>query len=324
MSANLTFEGFGRHERVAADKVQTFPREDIQLDARCQARAQIDNDAVADYAAAYERGDAMPPIDVFLVAGAPYLVNGFHRFTGQVKNGTTFIRATVVGSGTIDDAIWHASRANATNGLRRTNEDKRRAVRLALESKVGVEQSSRSIAEHVRVSPTFVSEVRTAWEAEQRAKREPTVHVDSSTPAPAPKRVGKDGKARPATQPKRAKARESHESDAPCDPGVAETRVELDAEASVLPDFAGPVAQLAKDIAALRVRARKVVAETTVHAQSLERHLKDAENVVDGATPVVCPRCSGAKCARCRGRGWLTKNDSSARAATEKRLGGAA
>lgn len=307
---------------------QTFPREDIRLDARCQARAAIDSDAVADYAAAYERGDDLPPVDVFLVAGAPYLVNGFHRFTGQVKNGTTFIRANVVGSGTIDDAIWHASRANATNGLRRTNEDKRRAVRLALESKVGCEQSSRVIAEWVQVSDKTVSEVRREVELRKSA-------VATDAPAEPPKRVGKDGKARPATQPKRAAAptppvakreptpaTESHESDAPRDPGFAESRVELDVEASVLPPFAAPLAQLAKDIAALRVRARKVVAETTVHAQTVERALKDAENAVDGAVPEPCPHCHGAKCARCRSRGWVARNDVAQFNATAKQLAG--
>jgi transposase-like protein len=309
--------------------VQTFPIEDIQLDARCQARAKIDNDAVDDYAAAYERGDDLPPIDVFLVAGKPYVVNGFHRFTAQLKNGVSFLRTTTVGTGTIDDAIWHASRANATNGLRRTNEDKRRAVRLALESAVGSEQSSRVIAEWVGVHHDLVSKVRSEVEGRQLADSA------SSTPAPAPKRVGKDGKARPATQPKRAAAptpavakgeptpaTESHESDAPRDPGLAESRVELDAEASVLPPFAAPLAQLAKDIAALRLRARKVVADTTVHAQSLERALKDAENAVDGAVPVMCPACVSAGCTKCRSRGWVTRNDAASIDATSKRLAG--
>lgn len=314
----------------------TCPIEEIAADPRLQARFAADDVAIADYRAAYERGEDLPPLDVFDVAGVLYLVDGFHRGRALLAAGHTFAKYRIVGSGTFDEAVWYATKVNATNGIRRTPEDKRKAVRMALENPIGAEQSSRVIADHIGVSHTFVSEIRAKWEAERAS----TGNDASSTPTSAPKRVGKDGKARPATQPKRAAAptpavakgeptpaTESHESDAPRDPGLAESRVELDAEASVLPPFAAPLAQLAKDIAALRLRARKVVADTTVHAQSLERHLKDAEGVVEGAIPSVCRWCQAASapgCTKCRGRGWLTKNDSSARAATEKRLGGAA
>ncbi len=313
---------------------KTFPIEDIQLDARCQARATIDNDAVADYAAAYERGDELPPVDVFMVAGKPYLINGFHRLTSQIKIGKTFTETTIVGTGTIDDAIWHATRANAANGLRRTNEDKRRAARLALESKVGADQSSRVIAEWIGVSDFLIREVRESVESQLRESRSSSSReVQALAPEPAPKRIGKDGKARSVTQPKpkREPSKPAPKADAAPTP-VAEERepeqesepeahVELDVEVSGLPSFRGALIQLAKDIAALRVRARKVVAETLVHGQSLERQLKDAESTVDAGIPETCPFCLGGKCSRCQSRGWASRTDVAQWTATAKRLG---
>ncbi len=81
----------------------------------------------------------------------------------------------------MDEAIWLASRANLTHGVRRTNEDKRRAVEMALSSK-GASMSDRAVAEHVGVTHPLVSKVRGEVET-----------VTTST-----ERIGRDGKVYPA------------------------------------------------------------------------------------------------------------------------------
>src|SRR5690606_14855359 len=138
------------------------------LDERCQARADVDHDAVQEYRAAYEAGVELPPPRVFMVSGKAILIDGFHRVPAAMNAGKRWLRCEGVGEGTIDEAIWHAAAVNQTHGVRRTNADKRRAVRLALETEIGMEQSSRVIAEHVGVSHEFVNKIRDEIESERR------------------------------------------------------------------------------------------------------------------------------------------------------------
>jgi hypothetical protein len=71
--------------------------------------------------------------------------------------------------------------ANAKHGLKRSPEDKRRAVQKLLADEEWVARSDRWIAEVCKVSHTFVADLR----------RETTGNVASSTP-----RAGADGKVR--------------------------------------------------------------------------------------------------------------------------------
>src|SRR5262249_44761903 len=66
--------------------------------------------------------------------------------------------------GTVVDARWLALSANKTHGLRRTNDDKRRAVKAALQMRP--DDSDRAIAEHVGVSNNMVSEYRARLSSE--------------------------------------------------------------------------------------------------------------------------------------------------------------
>src|SRR5690606_15143039 len=143
------------------------PIEEIEMDHRCQARADVNHDAVAEYAEAYRNGTQLPPPEVFLVSGKLYLVDGYHRVPAAHAAGIGFLRVEIVGEGTIDDAIWYATGVNRSHGVRRSNADKRRAVLMALESPIGQEQSSRAIAEHLGLSPQFVSALRKEWESQQ-------------------------------------------------------------------------------------------------------------------------------------------------------------
>ena len=138
-------------------KVKT---EVIVLDTACQARAALDRDTVAEYCERYQAGLHLPPVDVFMVDGEFYLVDGFHRLAAARKALEGFLDVRVVGEGTLEEARWYALKANLTHGLRRTNDDKRQAVKLALKHPYAGDLSSRDIAKHCDVSHTFVNEVR--------------------------------------------------------------------------------------------------------------------------------------------------------------------
>ena len=118
----------------------------IEVDQRIQARAKLDEDTLADYVAAIERGDKLPAVTVFHDGRRYWLASGFHRVEATRRAGKKEI-AVEVERGDRQAALWHSLGANRTNGLRLTREDKARAVKLALE--LHPDMSDRAIAAHV-------------------------------------------------------------------------------------------------------------------------------------------------------------------------------
>ena len=99
-----------------------------------QTRDGLAKAVVKDYAETLKAGMRLPPVTVVQdsVSGRLYLVDGYHRKAATVMAGRTMIDAEIT-EGTFTDAVRLAIRANATNGLRRTNADKRNALKLAWE-----------------------------------------------------------------------------------------------------------------------------------------------------------------------------------------------
>ena len=99
-----------------------------------QTRDGLAKAVVKDYAETLKAGMRLPPVTVVQdsVSGQLYLVDGYHRKAAAVMAGRTMIDAEIT-EGTFTDAVRLAIRANATNGLRRTNADKRNALKLAWE-----------------------------------------------------------------------------------------------------------------------------------------------------------------------------------------------
>ena len=142
--------------------------EDLELDDRCQVRIDTDHDAIEAYRDAYADDVELPPVEVVDVEGVLYVIDGFHRVAAAKKAGLAFLRVVVVElTDDFERAQWLALSRNQAHGIRLTSEDKRRAVRMALDNGIGVEQSSRVLAEHLGVSHPFVSKVRQEWEAER-------------------------------------------------------------------------------------------------------------------------------------------------------------
>jgi hypothetical protein len=149
----------------------------IRANAGTQTRAAISEATVAEYAEAMIHGDKFPPVIVFQSEEGLILADGFHRVRSAKQAGFDTITAEIR-QGTRLDALRYSLSANHTHGLRRTNEDKRHAVCVALRELWRL--SDRMVAGMCGVSVTFVGGVR----------RELST-VDSSS-----KRLGKDGKSR--------------------------------------------------------------------------------------------------------------------------------
>ena len=129
----------------------------IQTEAGTQTRVKINEDAVTEYAEAMENGAEFPPVTVFHDGTDYWMADGFHRIMAASRNGFVDIEAEVR-KGTKRDALIYALGANTANGLRRTNDDKRRCVEIAL--KEFPDWSDGKIAEACAVSDTLALRVR--------------------------------------------------------------------------------------------------------------------------------------------------------------------
>lgn len=131
---------------------------EITIDAGTQARAEIDQDTVDDYAMGIERGDMFPPIDVFTDGAQMVLAEGFHRFHAHRKAGKDTIEAEIH-PGTVHEARVFAFRM-PRHGKRWTNADKRKVITLMLQGKEWGNRSDRAIADQIGVDHTTVGTVR--------------------------------------------------------------------------------------------------------------------------------------------------------------------
>lgn len=133
----------------------------IRIDGGTQSREKLNQQAIKEYTETIQEhgSDLFPAVEVVYDGQDYWLWEGFHRYHSHQKAGLGIIRCNVE-KGTLDDAILKAAGANATHGLRRTNADKRHAVKMLLQHPKFVTLSDRAIAEAVGVSHTLISKVR--------------------------------------------------------------------------------------------------------------------------------------------------------------------
>jgi len=195
-----------------SDRAEMVSLSALVIDHRYQTRATTDESAIDEYADAIRQAGRWPFPPIKLVS--QIVVDGFHRIEAvkrvladnsippELRKALQEIpceRVTV--DLATDDvpklAMLHAIAANHTHGIRRTREDKRRSVKLALEQ--WPDKSSREIARITFTSNTFVSNLRSescteassnelqASALTPRTKPEPlTAMLEVSTLTPSP------------------------------------------------------------------------------------------------------------------------------------------
>jgi hypothetical protein len=112
-----------------------------------------------------QNGVRFPLIDVFCNENGNFLADGFHRYAAhRTLTPNTPIRCRIHEGG-ITEARIFACGANTSNGLRRTCEDKRKAVKLLLQEEQCTQWSNRKIADYAQVSEVTVRRIRAELEA---------------------------------------------------------------------------------------------------------------------------------------------------------------
>src|SRR6056297_168594 len=124
-----------------------------------------DPGVVSEYAdTMHGNSHALPPITVYTQDGKTHwLVDGWHRYEAHVKLGHDTIVCDVIEGGH-DDALLAAVKANADHGLRRSNEDKRLAVRTLLMHPEWGTWSDRVLADKAGTTHPTVKRVRDSLE----------------------------------------------------------------------------------------------------------------------------------------------------------------
>ncbi|MDJ0745114.1 MAG: ParB N-terminal domain-containing protein [Xenococcaceae cyanobacterium MO_167.B27] len=152
----------------------------IRRDGDTQPRAAIDETTVSEYVEAMEAGAIFPPVTVFFDGEHFWLADGFHRV--QAAETIGLLKVTVeVKQGSLREAILYSCGANATHGLRRSNEDKRRAVLRLLEDREWSQWSDRSIARRCGVHHKMVGRLRSSLELCSSERKYTTKHGTKAT-----------------------------------------------------------------------------------------------------------------------------------------------
>lgn len=133
----------------------------VRLDGGTQPRAAMSKNVIEEYGAFITDGAVFPPVTVFYDGAEYWLADGFHRFQAHREINALEIEADVK-QGSKRDAVLYSVGANSSHGLRRTNEDKKRAVKVLLEDSEWAGWSNRDIARRCAVSDPFVMTLRSS------------------------------------------------------------------------------------------------------------------------------------------------------------------
>jgi hypothetical protein len=167
-------KGLNKTKRAVDDminKTRLVDLDTITLHPELQIRVEIDQSTVGEYKELMhkepgqfvvnenKRNEQWPPLELYVEGKTLWLVDGWHRYLAAQKKGYKDFQANII-SGTFEDAKLAALYANSTNGLRRNNEDKRNAVKIALQIPELAKLTDRALARKLGISGPFVGKIR--------------------------------------------------------------------------------------------------------------------------------------------------------------------
>jgi hypothetical protein len=151
-AANPEYEGTGGPlgQRDVAVEIRSIPIAELRADGETQHRIQLHASIVLEYAALMKTGVEFPPIRVWCDGANYWLTDGFHRVAAAQTIGRASLTAEIL-YGSLSEAQWDSYAANSSHGVRRTTEECRRIVRLALRHRNAARRSNVEIAKHLHI-----------------------------------------------------------------------------------------------------------------------------------------------------------------------------
>jgi len=143
--------------------VKTLNLLNIRIDGDTQAREELNQEKVAEYAEKMRDGEVFPPVTVFFDGSDYWLADGFHRYFSTKSNGKTSIDCDVE-NGTQHDARKYSWKANAKRGLPLNPKDQRKIIIAMLNDEETKTWSNRQIAAWVGVSHSTVNRIKSSLE----------------------------------------------------------------------------------------------------------------------------------------------------------------
>jgi hypothetical protein len=305
----------GRPRKVLLDSIDYEPQN--------QARVQLNNDTVAEYADAMGRKEKLPPIVCYHDGSTYWLADGFHRYHAARKRGEKWIDAQVI-KGSRDDARWHAAGANTQHGLNRTTADKQKAVRLALELRPTM--SDNKIAQHCGVSAPMVSGIRAGLSSIKVLEMDsPRVAVRNGVEYPInTANIGRRAQATesPAepSDPWEDSEGEDEPAAAPVKAAAAKPEPLRDATGTAVPDEIAEAYQDHKDEVNALLSSLSALKSETLRKEGVDGYHRVQFRIIAAAFDTiastlrlsalpyaVCPYCVGKErdCQACRGTGFI-------------------
>lgn len=177
---------------VAPKSSDILPISALVFDTDVQCREALRSETVSEYREAAQGGATFPPLVVFYDGKDYWVADGFHR--GQAFREAGLEKAPVdIRPGTKRDAILYAVGANASHGLRRTPEDKRRAVLTLLKDSEWSGWANREIARRCAVAEGTVRNIKQELSA-QITQMEPAVPSEEIPQIAEPRKAIRNGK----------------------------------------------------------------------------------------------------------------------------------
>jgi hypothetical protein len=167
-----------------------LPITSIRRDGQTQHRSAKDPGLVAEYAALMECGVEFPPVTVWWDGQVFWLTDGFHRVAAAERLDFREISADIH-RGDVMEARWDSYGANSAHGLRRTAEETKRVVGLALEHPKARALSNVELARHLHIPESTLRRWRKQLSGVDAEVAVRTVKRGAATYAIRTERIGK-------------------------------------------------------------------------------------------------------------------------------------
>lgn len=276
--------------------------DDLRIDPEVQPRVSLNKETIEDIAEAFVNNADVPRIEVHIVAGIPYLCDGFHRTAAARKAGRKSILALVEPESTRAKLLIRAVQANAYHAQALTRSERRNSVIRLVESmnKLGEPWTQDKIAQATGYTQPQISRILSAHFKKNEPEERPRQDVGYET---IRERVAESIASKPPKNP----------SGLPAHPSTRE--LDMDIELKRAQDHGD---WLVRTLRQARMRLNKLKnlkcgSEVLKISDELDRCLDGLWEIERNRPKGICTRCHARGCEACRHKGWITHGESRGR-----------